>query len=551
MERSNIIKRIYSKTTSINDFKWDSLYAPPLLSFVTPEDIMYLSKLASSIKYSSKIDYKYAEIDRILKARGFVKLSAGTNRVCYRYLENDSIVLKIAIDDVGKKDNPREFKNQFYLKPYVTKIFEVSPCGVMALVERVDNLKSREEFISIAGDIFDVISNWIIGKYVLEDIGTKYFLNWGVRHGFGPVLLDFPYMYELDGEKLTCNLPISNTGEICDGLIDYDAGYNTLVCLKCHTEYKAIELKKALEENKIIGQGKVGSKMKISIKVDGKEKIIDNSKVAKKITKLERIHESKPPIGSQLVVKDPLARDINIPDEVVKSINNNSNQSKSNNHPVEKKVYNISFGSAVKEQPMVVDPKEIKEEDNLIIGTFDPDVDVEEEKDEEMDEEMDEEIIDAIIKAAEDEEIDEEASEEYEEESDIEIINNVTPKVVEPYVEPIEEIENEEEESIQEDTNKSGEDVEESGSYDDEIDEYSEDTTESTSSTTESTEISISTSGSTYNKQSSDIETSLDDEDLDQEEYQLPTGVLPPTQSTGLKVKERSAKFNADFYEKK
>lgn len=513
MERSEVLKRICSKNTSINDFKWDSLYAPNLLSFITVDDVFYLSKLASSIKYSSKIDYKYSEIDRILTNRGFVKLSAGTNRVCYRYLENDSIVLKVAIDDVGKKDNPREYKNQFYLKPYVTKIFEVSPCGVVALVERVDNIKSREEFKSIAGDIYDVISNWIIGKYVLEDIGTKYFLNWGVRPNFGPVLLDFPYMYELDGEKLFCNLPINNTGELCDGVIDYDIGYNYLYCTKCNTVYKAIELKKALEDNTIITQGKVGSKMKVSIKVAGKEtKIIDPSKVAKKITKLEEKHNNRKPIGSDLKVKDTRPGTVVIPEEVKEYVAN-SNKVETPQEPVlEKKRVSVSFG---KKEELPV------EEDEITIGTFGNDTNLVVgkvlEAASEFNEEMDEELIDAIIKAAEEEE------EEIDEES-----------------EDREEDDETEEESIGD--SEEADDEEKLDDYDGYSEEENSDEEDENSECEENDEESIN------DDEDSEDEDNVDGDESDEdvvEEYEIPVGAAPPT----IKVKERSKKFNSEFYE--
>ena len=167
MDRSKIIERMKSKTTTIDQFNYDALSAPPLLSLLTYEAIEYFRRLATSIKYSAKIDYKYAEIDKVMKMRGFVKLGGGTNRVVYRHLELDTIVVKIAIDAVGIKDNPREYENQFYLKPYVTKVFEVSPCGTVGLFERCEQIKSREEFMSIATEVFDLLSNWIIGKYIM------------------------------------------------------------------------------------------------------------------------------------------------------------------------------------------------------------------------------------------------------------------------------------------------------------------------------------------------------------------------------------------------
>ena len=68
-------------------------------------------------------------------------------------------------------------------------------------------------------------------------------MNWGVRENFGPVLLDFPYVYKLDGSKLFCRAknPLSPTG-CCEGEIDYDAGYNELVCKRCGVVYRAKEI---------------------------------------------------------------------------------------------------------------------------------------------------------------------------------------------------------------------------------------------------------------------------------------------------------------------
>ena len=196
-------------------------------------------------------------IDKILVPRGFKKMASGTNRVTYRFLDDYRIVLKVAIDKVGLSDNGNEYKNQHILKPFVTKCFEVSPCGTVGLFERVIPITSREEFQNIAEDVFDLINN-LIGKYVLEDIGEKFYMNYGLRDGFGPVLLDYPYVFELDGRKLICNVtdPFEPLG-YCGGEIDYDLGYNNLICRKCGKRYLATELKS--EENsdnpKIIVKG--------------------------------------------------------------------------------------------------------------------------------------------------------------------------------------------------------------------------------------------------------------------------------------------------------
>lgn len=265
LDRSNVIDRLQSRVMSIDDFNFDHLSAPPLYTLLTQQDIDRLYSIAHSIKYSGNPARKYKMIDEVLKPRGFIKLSAGTNRVVYKHTEIDSIVLKVAYDDVGIKDNPREFINQAIFKPFVTKIFEVSPCGTVAVVERVIPITSREEFHSVAEDVYLAINNWFIGKYVMADIGTKFFMNWGIRRGFGVVLIDFPYCYELDGNKLYCSALNNNspTG-ICDGLIDYDDGFNFLVCEKCGTRYRVNELGKSVNNKNIIIKGRRKAKMKVS-----------------------------------------------------------------------------------------------------------------------------------------------------------------------------------------------------------------------------------------------------------------------------------------------
>ena len=216
---------------------------------------------------------RYKAIDDVCTRRGLVKFGAGTNRVVYRHPEFSNILFKIAADDVGLGDNPAEFRNQQFLKPFVAKTFEISPCGTVAVVERLKPILNREEFISIAEDVFELLNTWILGKWVMADVGSKYFMNFGVRSGFGVCLIDYPYLYELDGAKLFCKAPDQNspTG-YCDGEIDYDDGFNFLVCKKCGVKYKAKELAKKIEEK--IVTVKERREFNMNIKISGGSKAI-------------------------------------------------------------------------------------------------------------------------------------------------------------------------------------------------------------------------------------------------------------------------------------
>ena len=99
---------------------------------------------------------------------------------------------------------------------------------------------------------------------MVEDVGTKFFMNWGIRPGYGPVLLDYPYIYKLDGAKLYCSKKDPITNIPCNGEIDYDVGFNYLVCTKCGKRYLATDLRDDSINNKIIIKG--GNHMKIAIK---------------------------------------------------------------------------------------------------------------------------------------------------------------------------------------------------------------------------------------------------------------------------------------------
>ena len=264
---------IQSKIVSKPEFDFDHLFARPLYSLLQQQDIDQLYYIATSARLSGNARKRYAAIADIMHARGFHKISSGTNRIAYGYYEDPSIVVKVAADKTGIMDNPREFVNQHKLKPFCTKIFEVDPTGVVSLSERVKPINSREEYSSIAADMFEIL-DMLTGKYLLADVGTEYFMNSALRDGFGPVLLDFPYLYEVnDANALVCKKPDNNSPiGICGGLIDYDAGFNNLVCNKCGKIYRAQEIGSYLKTEQVITKGNIimDNVVKISFVRDGK-----------------------------------------------------------------------------------------------------------------------------------------------------------------------------------------------------------------------------------------------------------------------------------------
>ena len=254
MSRVSILEQLRAdKRKTALEFDYGKLWAPPIMSLFTPMDIEELRRIATSVRYAGNIAKKYDMIDAVMRKRGFRRAHCGTNRVVYRFLEDASFVAKVAVDSVGMTDSPAEYRNQAYFQPFCCRIFEVDPSGVIAFIERVNPISSIEEFMSVKDDIFNMMITKIIGKYIVDDLGTKAFMNFGIRMNsngtaFGPVIIDFPYAYELDGAKLICHHKTINqlTGQLepCGGEIDYDAGFNRLICNRCNREYRAMDLAK-------------------------------------------------------------------------------------------------------------------------------------------------------------------------------------------------------------------------------------------------------------------------------------------------------------------
>lgn len=248
MAKVDFLTAKMAQHSSLPDDYFDNLIGPPVGYFFSPDDQAYIKHII----LRNRGDVKMKLLNAFMKSKGFSRLSAGTNRIVYRFLDDTSFVLKVAIDRVGMQDSLLEFKNQQKLKPYVCKIFDVTPDGLLSTIERVLPISSKEEFEAVQEDIFWIIVTKIIGRYVAEDIGKSYIRNYGVRPGMGPVLLDYPYIYPVAEEKLYCTNISPVTGLRCTGMIDYDDGFNHLFCRKCGKRYLAADLEDKNPINDIV-----------------------------------------------------------------------------------------------------------------------------------------------------------------------------------------------------------------------------------------------------------------------------------------------------------
>lgn len=262
---------------------WDSILPPcRLLDLLTVYDIANLNKIAKSGRVSDPTKKKKL-ITSIMEARGFRRINCGTNRIVFKYKEDQRFLVKVAFDQVAISDNLAEMRNQEYLKPFCAKCFEVSPCGTVGMFERVVPVLNKDQFISIGERVFDIIVNCFIGKFIMADFGNRYYRNWGVRKGAHPVILDYPYLYELDPTKLTCTKydPKSPTKQ-CGGVIDYDDGFNYLICPKCGKMYLASDLAKKTKKksNLMVESEEVNMKIQLTMRDGSVRNINGNTETA-------------------------------------------------------------------------------------------------------------------------------------------------------------------------------------------------------------------------------------------------------------------------------
>jgi len=293
LERKNAISTFYNildiggeRTLKAQKVKvdvnqyWETLRVMPLLNYIPGEVIMRLHQIMLSGRLMNKPEEKFKMMNELLAPFKFKPLASGTNRRTF-YCEYDSrVIVKIATDRVGRVANIREYNVQTIAKPFCPKIFELGYDGVVILSERVEPMTEEQYRKVYALDIFDVIVNLLRKGYIVEDIGTNFFKNFGVRMGFGPVIVDFGDIYKVDYRKLKCHRIADLEGNICGGTIDYDytKGMSEIICTKCGTRYSAkyLEDLDPSESYKKIVQGgsftmrRINSNLKVSVIENGK-----------------------------------------------------------------------------------------------------------------------------------------------------------------------------------------------------------------------------------------------------------------------------------------
>ena len=228
----------------------------------------------------------------------FDGLGPGTNRYGINMQSTIGMVaVKIALDSDGMIDNRREFLYGKELYPYVCKVYECVPNGLIAVFEYVCpfSLTDLERFEDEMREILEDISS----VYMIGDVGidSKNYKNWGIRIVDGNeevCMLDFAYIYKISYKLFTCN---------CDHttIVQYDKDFVGLVCPRCHKKYTFAHIRrkvtKASQEEEIGDIRRLGYVLhaKEEMLVDVEEFLPKSAKKkaekAKKRTEFDRIKD--------------------------------------------------------------------------------------------------------------------------------------------------------------------------------------------------------------------------------------------------------------------
>lgn len=248
---------------------FDDLQGPMVEDLFDAETIKSIKLAVTNPKIKFFKD-KFRILAGILNPLGYILAHAGTNRVVFQPQFDDSFVVKIGLDIAGRTNNPNEIVNQKYLKPFVCKCFDTTDDGVIGTFERVVPIENLNQLWSVREDIFDIMRA-ITKRFVIDDFGTEAFKNWGVRKGFGPVLLDYADMYILDKDTAYCRKPIDwHSTAVCGGELGYTPGYNKIMCKKCGGIGKAKQYKGKEKLSVYVPSRGIDMGIKCVIKVGGK-----------------------------------------------------------------------------------------------------------------------------------------------------------------------------------------------------------------------------------------------------------------------------------------
>lgn len=308
--RADLVNRLAKDTKKESApplFDFDMLRHPGMRMLIPDQVIANICSVVADIKLDNQKgkEYRRQYFKEQLAPYGFVRLGGGTNREVFKHLDDQSVVLKIAIDSLARNNNLAELVKQEWIKPFCTKMFDVTPCGTMGLMERGDPIINRIQRLNAVDGIYRVMEYCNDKGYVVGDGGGEYFMNYVIRPGFGPVLCDFTSVYKLDFAKLRCRRIDNRTGKICGGSIDYALpAMSKIICEKCGAVYSALDLAKEVESmQQLIQLTRSDEIMEVKVIGSNGEVLVHSKKSTDVIKHDERVKAKQSHYGSEIKVQ--------------------------------------------------------------------------------------------------------------------------------------------------------------------------------------------------------------------------------------------------------
>ena len=125
------------------------------------------------------------------------------------------------------------------LQPYVIKVYECIPDGLIAVSEYVRYF-SVDDYHSHKEEMREILAS-ISENYLIGDCGItgKNYINWGTRNDGTICILDFAYIYDTKFSVFSCSC--------MDGVyLQYDSNYVNLICPVCGRKYTFQELRRRI-----------------------------------------------------------------------------------------------------------------------------------------------------------------------------------------------------------------------------------------------------------------------------------------------------------------
>lgn len=233
------------------------------MQYFTKDIYLELMKITmmSDIDNNEKNQY----IKELLRSNNipFNALGSGTNRMA---VQIDGYAVKIALDKDGMIDNRREMLYTRQLQPYVVKVYESTPNGLIAVTEFVE-IFTLNELHQHSDEMMEILSI-ISEQFLIGDVGItgKNYVNWGTRNDGTICILDFAYIYSVRYNIFSCGCDDSS-------ILRYDSKFVNLICPLCGRKYTFGEVRRKITKKQ--QEEEIGDIRRLGYKLTSAEEVLE------------------------------------------------------------------------------------------------------------------------------------------------------------------------------------------------------------------------------------------------------------------------------------